>query len=238
MTKFRFFISPYFANNYYLLRDIKEIIKKYKFSGSLLDFGCGEKPYKGLFTKTSSYKGIDFRNYSKNPCYKGEKPDLYFNNDYFERLTLPFPNNSFDNVVSFQVLQHHKNPQKMIDEMFRIVKNNGLILLSFTLLVGLHEVPNDYFRFTEFGLFELLKKYKHEVLEIKRQGSIFSTISYLLNDYLANLANKDKTNYFLSGLIYPPFLLFSYFSLLLDKIFPSDKIFLNYLVLIRATDKN
>lgn len=238
MIKFRFFLAPYFANNYYLRQDIKHIVKKYNFKGSLLDIGCGDKPYKDFFTQISSYRGIDFKNYSKNPWYNDKKPDLFFNENYVKNFILPFPNNSFNNIVSFQVIEHHKDPQKMIDEMFRIIKNDGLMLLSFTLLVGLHEVPNDYFRFTEFGLSQLLKKHKHKILEIKKQGSLFSTISYLLNDYLANIANKNKINYFLICLIYPPFLLFSYFSLLLDKIFPSEKIFLNYVIIIKAIKGN
>jgi len=233
LNKYRFYTSPYFLNKFYLVRDIKYINKKYNFSGSLLDIGCGSKPYTDLFNKIKEYKGIDFKDYLVNKDFWARKPDYFFSNGYSKTLTLPFKNESFDNVVSFQVLEHHPNPQKLISEMFRIVKKKGYILLTVPFLGGIHEEPHDYQRFTKYGLIELFKPYKCKILEIKEQGALFSTISMLLNEYLNNFAAKNKLFYFISVLIYLPFLLLSYVSLLLDKIFKSDKIFFNYLILVK-----
>lgn len=236
MSKIRLYISPFFLAKFYLLRDIGRIAKKYKFSGTLLDFGCGEKPYRSLFKNITEYKGIDFKNYSINKDFIGEKPDYCFSNDYLKTLILPFDNDSFDNVVSFQVLEHHKNPQKMISEIFRITMPGGYILITAPFLGGIHEEPHDYQRFTKYGLIELFKEYNCKILEIKEQGSLFSTISMLLNEFLNSFAAKNKLFYFISVLVYFPFILFSYVSLLLDKIFKSNKIFFNYLILIKKND--
>jgi SAM-dependent methyltransferase len=233
MPRVRFYISSFFLSKFYLLKDIKKVLNKYDFSGSLLDVGCGEKPYKNLFKNTSEYKGVDFKNYSINKDFRVEKPDYYFDDDYLRTLKLPFQDNSFDHCVSFQVLEHHINPQKMISEIFRITKPGGFILITVPFLGGIHEEPYDYQRFTKYGLIELFKKYKCEILEIKNQGSLFSTISLLLNEYLNDFASRSKFTYFLSVLIYLPFILFQYISLVLDKIFKSNNIFFNYLVLIR-----
>ncbi len=233
IKKIRFYISPYFLSKFYILKAIKNVLEKYNFSGSLLDVGCGEKPYKNLFRGVKDYVGIDFKNYSTNKDFQGEKPDFYFGNNYSKKLNLPFENNFFDSVVSFQVLEHHKNPHKMIDEMFRVTKPNGYILLTAPFLGGIHEEPNDYQRFTEYGLVELFEPHKCKILEIKEQGALFSTISMLLNESLNSFAAKNKLFYFSSVLIYLPFILFSYLSLLLDRIFKSDKIFFNYLILVK-----
>jgi len=117
--------------------------------------------------------------------------------------------------------------------MYRITKKSGYILLTVPFLGGLHEEPNDYQRFTKYGLFELFKPYKCKIIKIKEQGSIFSTISILLNEYLNCFASKGKLQYLISILIYLPFILFSYFSLILDIFFKSNKIFFNYLILVK-----
>jgi len=231
--KIRFFISPYFLSRFYRLQSIKRIVKKYKIFGTVLDIGCGSKPYRSLFDNIKEYRGIDFKDYSVNKDFPAGKPDYYFSDKYIKTLTLPFKNESFDNVVAFQVLEHHPNPQKLINEMFRIVKNKGYILLTTPFLGGIHEEPNDYQRFTKYGLIELFKLYKCELLEIIKQGSLFSTISMLLNESLNSFAAKNKFFYFISVLIYLPFFLFSYISFFLDMIFKSDKIFFNYLILVK-----
>ncbi len=233
MFKPALFFSPHFIIKYYLYSDIKTVIDKYDFEGTLLDVGCGDKPYKHLFGKITSYQGIDFKNYSKNKTFNQNKPDIYFDTNYNKTLKLPFGDNSFDNVVSFQVLEHHRNPQKMMQEIVRVCRKNGFILITMPFIWGLHEEPNDYFRFTKNGFLELIKNNKCKIVEVRKQGAIFSTVSVLLNDYLANFAKSSKPAYLTSIIIYLPFLLFSYLCFILDKVFRSESIFLNYLFLIK-----
>lgn len=229
----RFYFSPYFIPKYYLLKDITSLVKKYQFKGRVLDLGCGQKPYQYLFKKTNKYLGIDFKNFSVNKDFKSRGPDLYFKSDYLKTSNLNFGDESFDHAVSFQVLEHHQDPAKMVSEMARITKRGGYLMISAPFLAGLHEEPSDYQRFTKYGLIELFKKNNCRVVEIKEQGSLFSTISLLLNEYLNHFASKSKPTYFLSVVIYLPFLIFGYVSLFLDQIFKSDKIFFNYLILLK-----
>jgi SAM-dependent methyltransferase len=235
MMKFRFYISPYFLNKFYLLRDIQFINKKYNLGDSLLDVGCGSKPYRNLFKNVTEYAGIDFKEYSINKDFSTKKPDYFFTDDYTKLSLLPFEDQSFNSAAAFQVLEHHPNPQKFISEMLRIVKSGGFVLLTVPFLGGIHEEPHDYQRFTKYGLIELFKPYKCEIIEIKEQGGIFSTISMLLNEFLNDFASKNKTTFILSAIIYLPFLVNQYLCLLLDKIFKSNKIFMNYLILIKKT---
>ncbi len=226
-----FLIAPHFLAKYYLLRDIKLLAHRYKFYGKLLDVGCGEKPYQGVFSAVSSYVGIDFPDYSRSKGILGEKPDLFFDNNYKKSLLLPFKDNNFDTVVSFQVLEHHSNPELCVREMVRVVKKGGKILISAPLTWSLHEIPRDYFRFTEYGLRKLFDRNQCTVLKVVKEGSIFSTIIVLLMDYLIEIANKNKIFYLFALLFYPILLAFSYLCILLDKIFPSHTICFNYLVL-------
>jgi SAM-dependent methyltransferase len=232
LKKIRFYISPYFLIRYYLLRDIKYFVKKYKFEGKILDFGCGQKPYKKYF-KNSQYIGIDFERYSKNKDFTEDKPDFYFDEKYSKDLTLPFESEGFDHTVSFQVLEHHKYPEKMISEMARITKKGGLMLVSCPFLYGLHEEPNDFQRYTKYKLKELLEKNNCEIIGRKEEGSLSSVISMLISEHISSFAAKNKLCYFLAAVIYLPFLLFQYLSLFLDKLIKSEKIFINYMILAR-----
>jgi len=211
------------------------MIRKYRFQGKVIDIGCGEKPFRPFFIHTEQYEGIDLKNYSENKDLCNGAPDYYFNEKYFNSWRLPFKDECYDTAVSFQVLEHHPNPQKMIEEMIRITKKGGYIMLSFPLIAGLHEKPNDFFRLTEYGLKEFLKKQKAEICEIRRQGSLFSTIAHLLCEYANNLAGRSRRAYWLVTLFYWPVLLFEYLALLLDKIVVSEDIFLNYLILAKKS---
>jgi SAM-dependent methyltransferase len=231
VKKLRLFISPFFLTRFYQLKDIRKVVKKYPFKGTLIDIGCGNKPYKFLFSEISKYEGIDFKNYSINKDMGHEEPEYFFDKEYGKSFILPFKNNSFSHSVAFQVLEHHKDPQKMISEMVRITKQGGYIFISVPFLGGIHEEPNDFQRFTSFGLIELFETNHCKVVEVIPQGSLFSTISMLLNEYLNNFATKNRVMYILALCLYPPFLLFSYLSTVLDIIFPSRKIVFNYVVL-------
>lgn len=45
--------------------------------------------------------------------------------------SLPYKNESFDYVVSFQVLEHVEDPKKVLDESLRVLKPNGFIYFIF-----------------------------------------------------------------------------------------------------------
>lgn len=233
LSKYRLYISPLFLARYYNLRAVEEAVKKYKFRGSVLDFGCGDKPYKYLFRYGTDYKGIDFKTYSTNNCFPyAETPDYYFPKDYAKTFSVPFKNSQFNHAVAFQVLEHHQDPEKMFSELFRIVKKGGYVLITVPFIGGIHGEPDDYQRFTKYGLQVRAKKYG-KVVSIQEQGSIFSVISSLLAELLIRFTGRSKLHYFVGMLLFAPLLLYSYLVLILDMIYKSDMIFINYLIVIK-----
>jgi SAM-dependent methyltransferase len=65
---------------------------------------------------------------------------------------LPFDDNSQEVVVCTEVLEHCHTPQKAIDELRRVLKPGGKLILTTRFVYPLHDVPHDYFRFTKYGL--------------------------------------------------------------------------------------
>jgi SAM-dependent methyltransferase len=122
--------------------------------GTLLDVGCGTKPYAELFTPyVESYIGLDLppeRDIVRHPqqaALRWQAPDVHGS-----ALTLPFAGNVFDTLISFQVLEHVTQPWQALQEMGRVLKPGGYLLLSTPQMWHLHETPHDFYRFTPFGL--------------------------------------------------------------------------------------
>ncbi len=233
MQNIRFYISPFYIVRGPLLRDIKNAQKIYNFQGNILDVGCGEMPYKSIFYN-SNYYGIDFKNFSKYKEIKGTQPDYFFDSNYLEDFKLPFKNEEFDNVFSFQVLEHHKNPQIFLQELNRVIKKDGMVMVSCPFIEGIHESPHDYQRYTKFGLEEIFHKNGFKVEKIFSQGKFFSVIYFLFSEMLNSLASRSKLHYFLTSIIYLLlFLPIQYLAIISDKLVKTDAFVITYLVVAK-----
>ena len=154
-----FFFNPVFLIRrplYLALRSRAENI-----DGNILDFGCGSMPYKDLFTRASGYTGLDMQNSEHGLS----KPDVVFDGH-----RIPFPKNSFDAVVMFEVLDDLATPSKQLTEIRRVLNKNGTLLLTTTFVWELHEEPHDIARYTHHGLDALLAENGFEVQELHRLG--------------------------------------------------------------------
>ena len=151
--------------------------------GRLLDVGCGDKPYEAIFRPhVNEYVGIEHEGVfpTTNAAAADRRPDLYYDGN-----RLPFEDRSFDTVLSIQVLEHTPRPQPLVHEMARVLKLDGILILSAPFSARLHEEPHDYFRFTPHGLRAMCEEAGLEVTEIWDQGNIWSVIGHKLNSFLA-----------------------------------------------------
>lgn len=86
-------------------------------------------------------------------------------------LKLPFKDGEFDAIVSDQVLEHLEgNPQQAIDEMFRVLKPQGICLHTTCFIYPIHSCPNDFWRFTPEALKYLMQPHG-EILEVNGWGN-------------------------------------------------------------------
>ena len=154
-------------------------------SGVLLDLGCGERPYKNeydVYVKKSV--GIDV------PWSLHEKHHI----DAFGKAEmLGFKNESFDVILFTSVLEHVENPSKALQEASRVLKNNGILILTVPFMVPLHEQPYDFYRFTPFSLEILLDEARFKVQKIIPIGEIlFVCFSFFNRLYLKIWWNTSK----------------------------------------------
>jgi SAM-dependent methyltransferase len=124
--------------------------------GRVLDIGCGVKPYRALFPGPE-YIGVEIPIASR---YGSRKlADVYYDGH-----VLPFPDASFDVVLSSQVLEHVFDPTEFLGEIYRVLRPGGHFLLSTPFVWDEHEQPFDYARYSSFGLTHLAKANGFSVL--------------------------------------------------------------------------
>lgn len=80
----------------------------------------------------------------------------------------PIPDKSIELVLNLESLEHIAYPQKAIDEIYRVLKYDGLLILTTVMHFKIHRVPKDYWRFTPDGLELLLSRFK--ILDCTLEG--------------------------------------------------------------------
>jgi SAM-dependent methyltransferase len=217
--------------------------------GRLLDVGCGCRPYEEIFAPhVDEYLGLELEaTFSETAAASDlRKPDLYY-----DGKRIPFEDCSFDTVLSIQVLEHTPEPQQLLDEMARVLRPDGLLILSAPFCFRLHEEPHDYYRFSPHGLRHMCARAGLEVVELHPQGSLWSVLGHKLNSFLAfqvgNIAASAQAlgkltqeatrtaspRWLLLPAIAPMMVLISAEARILDRLLPDNTEALSYLVIAR-----
>jgi SAM-dependent methyltransferase len=159
--------NPYHLTGVLLRQAIEA--RAYFCSGRVLDLGCGNAPYRSLFTEATEYVALDL---------------LVSNgaNIVGSASALPFPAQTFDAVVCNEVIEHVPRPAEVMAEISRVLRPGGNLLLTAPQTWGLHSEPNDFYRFTQHGLRFLAESHSLEVREIVPTSGIWGTMSQRLAD--------------------------------------------------------
>ena len=136
--------------------------------GLILDAGAGQCPHRVHF-KHARYESSDFI----------QNPDNSI--DYvcdIQRMTCP--SDRFDAALCIQVLDDLPEPQRAVNELFRVLKPGGSLFLTAPMSGRVHNEPYHFFHFSRNGLELMFKNAGFEVVSITPRGGIFWYYSYLL----------------------------------------------------------
>ena len=144
--------------------------------GELLDVGCGTKPYESIFRPhVSRYIGLEH----SSTLHGRDKVDVWG-----EAAALPFPDATFDTVVAFQVLEHCEDPATVLQEMHRVLRPGGIVIVTTPVLWGVHEAPRDFYRFTRYGLEHLFGLAGFDGVVVSPVCGFWATFGLRLSYYL------------------------------------------------------
>ncbi len=140
--------------------------------GHVLDLGCGGKPYRELLGRSAQrWTGLD---HSMTASGRSAA------NVHGDALALPFASESFDMVLCTEVLEHVTAPHVLFQEVRRVLKPDGHLVLTVPQVNPLHEEPHDYFRVTRYALSMLAEQNQLEVVAMKRTGGAIATVGQLV----------------------------------------------------------
>ena len=174
-------------SRYSIWKAVRNFIDNIAEDSLVLDAGCGNGKNM-LYMQARDIKviGIDFCDKLLNIC-----KEKVLNVKYADVRNIPFQNNTFDYVISIAVIHHlsiESDRRKAIDEMLRVCKPNGKILVS---VWALEQDKNSRFK---FRLGDNIVKWD----DTTRYYHIHSkdTITDLLKSYNVESIFLDKGNWY------------------------------------------
>jgi SAM-dependent methyltransferase len=93
--------------------------------------------------------------------------------------------NSVDFVASVSVLEHVRYPQKVMKEIFRILKPGGIVYINVPFVFPFHADPDDFYRFSYKGIAILCEDFERVDSGFNRGPA--STMHHLLVHFMAML---------------------------------------------------
>ncbi|MGQ0737755.1 MAG: methyltransferase domain-containing protein [Bacteroidota bacterium] len=163
--------STSFLVHHYLYKAIACSAEKHA-KGKVLDIGCGYKPYQKLFNENkqvTGYTGCDVNQTSLNTV------DIICDAE-----KIPLPDKSIDTVFCTQVIEHVFEKEALLKESYRLLTDEGKIIISGPLYWPVHGEPHDFFRFTKFGFEKLLNQSGFTVIETLENGGAWATAGQAL----------------------------------------------------------
>jgi len=149
--------------------------------GKTLDIGCGIGDFLSYRNNTI---GVDINKETVNWCRDKGLEAFIMNED-----KIPFEDNTFDSVIMDNVLEHISEPKPLMEEIIRVMKKNGKLMIGVPGEVG-YSVDDDHkvfytreslkkllgeYEFKEEVFFETPSKFK--AFKRMRQHCLYSTFS-------------------------------------------------------------
>jgi SAM-dependent methyltransferase len=142
-------------------------VKKYLFSThtSVLEVGCGLKPYRYLVPEGVKYCAIDWEGAGSHFHYN-DTETIYYNGD-----TFPVKDSSFEYLFHTEVLEHVYDLEHFLRECCRVLSGRGKMFFTIPFAARYHYIPYDYWRLTPAAIEKLLVESGFTHVLVKPRGS-------------------------------------------------------------------
>lgn len=109
-----------------------------------------------------------------------------------DATALPLADASADAVLALEVLEHIEQPEQMISEVARVMRDDAIGIVTVPFMFGVHDF-RDYHRFTPLGFQTLLNAYGLELDEVRQRGGTFVAATGLVRTLILNsIVGKPK----------------------------------------------
>lgn len=229
MDKVMSYRSPIKITATLLRAKLEQVAKQYA-RGRLVDIGCGTKPYEPIFSEyVTDYFGIDWEGATELHYGSATMADLYA-----DCTNTGLDSESFDTLLSTQVMEHIYDTHAYLGECYRLLKKGGVGIYSVPFVWETHAEPFDYYRFTRYSLEKLFVGHGFVVETVEPVGGVYATLMQMrmVSLYYRPIVNRPYRilRRIRNELLIP---IQNFLALYFDRIFWSDKLCLNYVVIVK-----
>jgi SAM-dependent methyltransferase len=156
---------------------LQETLKNLPEGNRILDAGAGELPYKPLCSHLD-YVSQDFCKYEGTGNAEGLQTGKWNVSEIdlvCDIAAIPEPDESFDIILCSEVLEHVPDPTKVLDELMRLLKPEGKLILTAPFSSLVHFAPYHYCTgFSRYWYEHHLAKRGFHIVELSANGDWFS----------------------------------------------------------------
>lgn len=198
--------------------------------GRLVDLGCGTKPYEQLFLPhVTQYFGVDWEGASSAHYGSSTRAD-----HYADCTDTKLEAESFDTLLSTQVMEHIYDTHAYLRESNRLLKKGGTGIFTVPFVWPTHAEPYDYYRFTQFSLERLFEQHGFVVEKIEPLGGAYATLMQMKITALYCRPSQNlpyRIFRTIRNAVMIPII--NFMALRLDRMIWNEKLCLNYAVIVR-----
>lgn len=141
--------------------------------GSVLEVGCGDRPYARFVPDACRYISID--QLAGSDDFSMERhPGVI----YYAGPTFPVADASFDSLFHTEVLEHVYETGAFLAECRRVLKPGGAMFFTVPFQARYHFQPHDYFRYTPAALQRLLTDHGFSDVDVAPRGNDIAVAAY------------------------------------------------------------
>lgn len=184
---------------------INSFDKIFSKNDTIIDVGCGNNPY---YHKKIKGKIIC------SDIIKTKRGHIIC-----DASSLPLKKSKSGGIVCVNSLYYYKNPFEAINEFSHALKKRGKLVIITPFMYPIHDIPQDKYRFTEYGIKEILKN-DFNIKKIKPIGGIFNLPAVFFHSLIKGIplafpkAIRPIIKFLVVVILYIPYILAQVVSLL------------------------
>lgn len=191
-------LKPNFLENEryaWIIKNIRNLPK----GSSIIDIGAGEQMFMGICEdlKYTSQDIAIYDGFGKEGLHTGTW-DTSNIDIVSDATSIPVDDCSFDNALCTEVLEHAPYPVKILNEIYRILKPGGKLILTVPSLSLTHFAPYFYQSgFSKYFFSYHSKEIGFQILDIKNTGGAFDlifSIATSIRPKIKEIKNINKFN--------------------------------------------
>jgi 2-polyprenyl-3-methyl-5-hydroxy-6-metoxy-1,4-benzoquinol methylase len=173
----------------------KQLMGENYLFGECLNAGCGEGLYSSFLESYSEISKITNLDLAL-PDIQNQRLDKRHNSIQGSLTSLPFNNNSFDCCLCSEVVEHIEEDTVAISELARVLRYNGLLLISVPTPPAPYDPAHVREGYTMSELSELLTSNGLMIIHYTNCFYISMRVLFYIWRYQANTIGKNGKNYF------------------------------------------